>query len=79
MILLKRNTESVLTAAGECDLSIGAKRLERAVKHKDLLERDAIFLELSRERSRAARECMLKKMPSLKRLVDLLCQELRPA
>lgn len=76
--LLKRNTESVLSAAGECDPSIDPARLDRAVKHKDLLERDAIFMELSRERARAARDCVLKKVPSLKRLVDMLCDELRP-
>ncbi len=76
--LLKRNTESVLSAAGECDPSIDPARLARAVKHKDLLERDALFQDLSRERARAARDCILKKVPSLKRLVDLLCHELRP-
>lgn len=70
--LLKQNTESVLEAAAACDPSIEPDRIERAVKHKELLERDAILTELSRERARPTRDCVLDKMPSLRALVDLL-------
>ncbi|WP_434043669.1 MULTISPECIES: hypothetical protein [Sorangium] len=76
--LLKQNTESVLAAAGECDVSISSERIERALRNKDLLERDAIFFDLARERSRPARDCVLRKVPSLKKLVELLCHDLNP-
>ncbi|WP_437297867.1 hypothetical protein [Sorangium sp. So ce426] len=79
IVLLVQNTESVLTAAAECDASLDPRRVERAVEHKDMLERDAIFLELSRERARMRRDCVLDKMPSLRTLIDLLVSKLRPA
>lgn len=78
VILIEQNTESVLEAAAACDPSIDAGRIERAVGHKDLLERDAILTELSRERARPARDCVLEKMPSLRALIDLLGGLLRP-
>jgi hypothetical protein len=76
--LLVQNTESVLEAAAACDPSIDRNRIERAVKHKDLLERDAILTELSRERARSARDCVLGRMPSLRALVDFLGGMLSP-
>lgn len=75
--LLHRNTESVLEAAAQCDRTLEAGRLERAIVRKDLLERDAIFLMLSRQRARAARDCILGRMPSMKRLVDVVIACLR--
>ncbi len=79
VILLKDNMESVIDAAGLCAPAIDKKRIERASKDKDLLERDAILIELSRERERPARACILEKMPSLAALIDLLCGTLRAA
>jgi len=79
VILLKDNMESVIDAAGVCAPTIDKKRIERASKNKDLLERDAILTELSRERERPARVCILEKMPSLAALIDLLCKTLRAA
>jgi hypothetical protein len=79
VILLKDNMESVIDAAGLCAPTIDKKRIERASKDKDLLERDAILIELSRERERPARACILEKMPSLAALIDLLCEALRAA
>ncbi|KYF52765.1 hypothetical protein BE04_47620 [Sorangium cellulosum] len=76
IVLLVQNTESVLKAAAECDASLDPKRVERAVEHKDMLERDAIFLELSRERARPLRDCVLGRMPSLRTLFDLLVSKL---
>jgi len=70
--LIKQNTESVLAAAAACDPSLDAKRVERAVRHKDLLVRDAILVDLSRERARPLRECVLGRMPSLRGLVVIL-------
>ncbi|WP_437549637.1 hypothetical protein WME97_04010 [Sorangium sp. So ce367] len=75
IVLLVQNTESVLTAAAECDASLDPRRIERAVEHKDMLERDAIFF----ERARMRRDCVLDKMPSLRTLIDLLVSKLRPA
>jgi hypothetical protein len=69
----------VLEAAAVCDPSIDRDRLERAVRHKDLLERDAILTELSRERARAMRDCVLGRMPSLRVLIDLLGALLQPS
>jgi hypothetical protein len=77
--LLKDNMESVIDAAGICAPTIDKKRIERASKNKDLLERDAILTELSRERERPARACILKEMPSLAALIELLCKTLRAA
>jgi hypothetical protein len=77
-VLLEQNTESVLEAAAACDPSIDRQRIERAIQHKELLERDAILMELSRERSRPARDCVLGRMPSLRVLIDLLGGLLRP-
>ncbi|HZF52726.1 MAG TPA: hypothetical protein VE093_28920 [Polyangiaceae bacterium] len=79
VILLKDNMESVIDAAGLCAPSIDKKRIEQASKSKDLLERDRILIELSHERERPSRECILKKMPSLAALIDLLCEALRAA
>lgn len=78
VILIEQNTESVLVAAAACDPGLDADRVERAAQHKDLLERDAIFAELSRERARSVRECVLGRMPSLRALVELLCRMLLP-
>jgi hypothetical protein len=72
VVLLHRNMESVLEAAAVCDPTIDADRLDRAVHQKDLLERDALLVALSRERGRPARECILGRMPSLKKLVDIV-------
>lgn len=77
VILLKENTESVIDAAGICAPAIDKKRIDRASNDKDLLERDAILTELSRERERPARACILEKIPSLAALIHLLCDTLR--
>lgn len=37
VVLLKENMETVLEAAAACDATLDAKRIERAVRHKDLL------------------------------------------
>ncbi len=76
IVLLKRNMESVIVAAAACDPGLDAKRIDRAVKHKELLERDAILTELSRERARPLRDCVLGRMPSLQLLVALLSRTL---
>jgi hypothetical protein len=74
VVLLKKNMESVIVAAAECDPGLDPKRVDRAVRHKELLERDAILTEFSRERARPLRECVLRKMPSLKALIDAICR-----
>lgn len=77
VVLIKENTESVIEAAAACDPGIDRGRVERAVKHKELLERDAILTEISWERARALRDCVLGKVPSLQSLVELLLRLLR--
>jgi hypothetical protein len=79
VVLLKRNMESVILAAAACDPGLDAGRIDRAVRHKELLERDAILTEFSRERARPLRDCVLGKGPSLRSLVDLLSRALLPA
>ncbi len=79
IVLLKRNMESVILAAAACDPGLDAKRIDRAVKHKELLERDAILTEFSRERARPLRDCVLGKVPSLQLLIDRLGRLLLPA
>jgi hypothetical protein len=76
VVLLKRNMESVILAAAACDPGLDAKRIDRAVKYKELLERDAILIEVSRERARPLRDCMLGRVPSLQMLVALLSRVL---
>jgi hypothetical protein len=78
IVLLKENMETVLKAAAACDPTLDSKRIARAVRHKDLLERDAILAELSRERARALRDCVLRKVPSLQALVDLVAGKAAP-
>lgn len=75
--LLHQNTESVIEAAAACDKTLEAARIERAILRKDLLERDALFLALSRERARPVRDCMLDRMPSMRRLVEMVLACLR--
>lgn len=77
IVLLKRNMESVLQAAAQCDKSIASDRVKRAVQHKDPLERDAILGELSSDRSRSVRDCILDKVPSLQALIEVLCSLLK--
>ena len=77
IVLIEENMESVLAAAATCDSELDPKRIERAIKRKDLLERDAIFTDFSRERARSLRDCVLGKVPSLQSLVDLLLRMLR--
>jgi hypothetical protein len=77
VVLLHRNTESVLEAAAACDKTLDPARLERAIQRKDLLERDALFLALARERARPARDCILGRMPSMKKLVETVIACLR--
>jgi hypothetical protein len=76
IVLLKRNMESVLQAAAQCDESIALDRIKRAVQHKDPLERDAILNELSSERARSVRDCILDQVPSLRTLIEVLSTQL---
>jgi|GEM_PF-2041555 len=79
IVLLKQNMESVIEAAAQCDKSLDPKRIKLAVRHKDPLERDALLTELASERARPTRECMLDTLPSLLKLVELLCRLMVPA
>lgn len=77
VVLLEENTESVLDAAAVCAPAIDRARIERASKRKDALERDAVLIELSRERERPTRACILAKVPSFRAFVELICEKLR--
>lgn len=81
--LLRRNTESLLGAMAACDRTVDAAQLDRATRKKDLLERDALLLALSRERARPTRDCVLGRMPSFLALVqtviDCLGKAVKPA
>jgi hypothetical protein len=79
IVLLEQNTESVIKAAAKCDPTIDKKRVERAVKQKEPLDRDAILSELSRERSRPVRDCILRELSSFRTLINLLCSKVRPS
>jgi hypothetical protein len=48
------------------------------VKQKDPLDRDAILSELSHERSRPVRDCILRELASFRALIDLLGSKVRP-
>jgi hypothetical protein len=77
IVLLKQNVESVLKAAKECDPVIDDEQFEQAVRHKKLLDRDAILQNMSRQQARALRDCVLGKNASLQRLIHLICDELK--
>src|SRR5262249_39883913 len=74
VVLIKKNTESVIEAAAVCEQSLDPAQVERAIKHKRLLDRDAIFIALSRERARPQRDCVLGRMPPLPPAVELLAR-----
>ena len=79
IVLLEQNTESVIKAAAKCDPTLDKKRVERAVKQKAPLDRDSILSELSHERSRPVRDCILRELSSFRTLIHLLCSKLRPS
>jgi hypothetical protein len=72
IVLLKQNMESVLDAAHACDPSIDPKRIELAIKKKDLLERDAILTRLTGPSFQSVRDCIREKLPSFNALIGLL-------
>jgi len=78
VVLIVENTESAIEAVAACNPGIDPKRVDAAVQRKSLLARDAILTEMSIERERAVRDCVLGRMPSLRGLVELLAGKLLP-
>ena len=76
IVLLQRNAESVLQAIRDCAPGLDAARLDRAIRQKDLLARDAVFAAVSRDAMRPTRDCILARVPSLEALVRVLCDKL---
>jgi hypothetical protein len=82
IVLLKRNLESVIAAVRHCAPELDPARVERALKHKDLLARDTVLIAVSRAAMQRVRACILEQVPSLQTLVDrivtALAQDRRP-
>jgi hypothetical protein len=76
VLLLDRNMEDVVAAAGSCDATINRSLLQRALG-KQLEARDLVLAGAARAGKESVRACILKKVPSLNDLVELLCQILR--
>jgi len=70
VVLLHKNTESVIEAARDCDRTIPVEMVALALK-KQLLQRDRIFHNAARS-SRDVRLCIRAKIPAIERLVQLL-------
>jgi hypothetical protein len=77
IVLLKRNLESVIEAAAECDPSLDRAQVERALRYKKPIDRDLVLASVSREIFRPARDCVLEKVPSLAQLVEALCRVIK--
>jgi hypothetical protein len=71
IILLKKNTETVIEAAKHCDDRLPAAAVEQALR-KHLAQRDRILNNVARAGSRAVRDCIRAKVPALERLVTSL-------
>jgi hypothetical protein len=70
IVLIEKNMESVVEAAGACDPSLGAGILDDALRKKNLAARDIVLKEPAKGGKRSVRDCILDKVPSLKRLID---------
>jgi hypothetical protein len=67
IVLLEENVETVISAIGACCEGV-SDRLDRAIQDKDLNERDAL-LHVAAAAVPEVRECILERVPSLRRLV----------
>ena len=76
VVLLRRNLESVLLAARDCDPGLDPGTVTRALG-KDPLARDDVLHEIAKEHKREVRTAVLRQVPSLNELVTLLCERLR--
>ena len=77
--LLKENTESVLQAIANCWSGHNPEVMRKAIEKKDRISRDIVFREVSKSQLQAVRICVLTANPSLKALVDGICNLVRAA
>lgn len=73
VFLLEENMESVVEAAGDCDRSISRAILREALQ-KNLAARDVVLKEASKADKQNVRDCILRRVPSLKPLI-IQCAE----
>ncbi len=69
VFLLVENMESLIQAAGACDSAISKEVLASALR-KNLAARDVVLKGAARGDRRSVRDCMLAKVPSLKRVIE---------
>lgn len=67
IVLLKRNVETIIEAAGGCDPSLNPATLGKA-KAKDRLARDQILTHVAWHSDRRVRDCVVEAVPSLAEL-----------
>lgn len=77
--LLKENTESVLQAIAGCWDGHNREVMRKAIDKKDRISRDIVFRNVSTSRLRAVRDCVLATNPSVRALVDGICNLIRAA
>lgn len=68
VVLLVRNAESVVRAAGDCGTGLAPELLARALAKK-LNERDIVLKRVA-DGPRPVRDCVAKRVPSLAELRD---------
>jgi hypothetical protein len=73
VILLKKNTETVIEAAKQCDPQIPAEAVAEALR-KHLAQRDRILNNVARNANRAVRDCIRGKVAALDQLVGALAR-----
>lgn len=78
VVLLEKNLETVLEAAGECDKDLSQPLLVDALR-KAPAARDRILNTVAWRGDRAARDCILGRVPSLRRFVQALADVVRSA
>ncbi|MEP7122983.1 MAG: hypothetical protein ABJE95_18795 [Byssovorax sp.] len=71
VFLLKKNTETVIEAAKECDRSLPDDAVAQALA-KNLAQRDRLLNNVAYSGVRAVRDCIRGKIPALHRLVTAL-------
>src|SRR5262249_6742152 len=71
VLLLKKNTETVIEAAKRCDDTLPDASVQEALR-KNMAQRDRLLNNVARAASPAVRRCILDGIPAPRKLVDAL-------
>jgi hypothetical protein len=73
IFLLKRNMETVVRNIGDCDPTVDWLQLSRALEKRSLNDRDLVINKARAEAKLTVRECVLRKNPSLRNIIEGVC------